>query len=288
MSGLSARDFADAAAALGCDVAAVRAVVEVESGGGWFADVRASILELDGPGGFLDGPNLPKILFEAHHFSRLTGGRFDAAHPRISAPGWDRSLYIGGEREYERLHQALQLDAEAALKSASWGMFQIMGFNHALCGYPKVERFVDAMKRSAAEHLAAFVVFVIRCGLADELRRADWAGFARGYNGPGYRQNRYDEKLAAAYARHAGGKPERRPVSAALRMGDAGAAVRALQGLLNRVIRPSIAQDGDFGPATRGAVQWFQTIAGLVVDGIAGPATLAALDRAARHDAEAA
>ena len=35
------------------------------------------------------------------------------------------------------------------------------------------------------------------------LRRKQWAKFASLYNGPGYRQNRYDEKLATAYARHA-------------------------------------------------------------------------------------
>ena len=35
----------------------------------------------------------------------------------------------------------------------------------------------------------------------DELRRHDWAGFARGYNGRNYKINQYDVKIAAAYKR---------------------------------------------------------------------------------------
>lgn len=36
----------------------------------------------------------------------------------------------------------------------------------------------------------------------NELQRKDWAGFARGYNGPGYAKNRYDIKLANAYKKY--------------------------------------------------------------------------------------
>lgn len=31
------------------------------------------------------------------------------------------------------------------------------------------------------------------------LQAKDWAEFARRYNGPAYKENRYDEKLAKAY-----------------------------------------------------------------------------------------
>lgn len=270
---LTVADFAAAADRLGCAVAAVQAVVEVESGGGWFTDVRREILDLDGPGGFLDGPHLPKILFEAHWFSRLTGGRFDGSHPAISSPRWDRGLYVGGEREYARLHAALQLDAEAALKSASWGLFQIMGFNHAKCGFGRVERFVDAMKRDEAAHLAAFVGFVIDCGLDDELRRLDWAGFAYGYNGAGYAANDYDGKLDRAYRRFAGRRRD-------LRLRHRGDDVTALQRAINdvAVYRPALEPDGIFGPATAEAVTFIQTINGLPATGVVDAATRAVLN----------
>jgi hypothetical protein len=202
--GLTAEDFSSAASRLGCSVAQIRAVDEVESGGGWFTDVRAEILNLDGPGGFIDGPNLPKILFEAHHFDRLTGGKYRASHPNLSSAKWNRALYIGGQGEWSRLHKAMQLDREAALQSASWGRYQIMGFNFKLAGYGTVDAFVAAMMRSERDQLAAFVSFIINSKLGDELRgistvHADCAPFARGYNGPGYAANDYHIKIAKAF-----------------------------------------------------------------------------------------
>jgi hypothetical protein len=207
--GLSDADFTRAATALGCEVAQIRAVDEVESGGGWFKDVRADILALDGPGGFLDGPNLPKILFEAHHFDRLTGGRFREGYPNISSAKWNRALYVGGEGEYRRLYTAMQLDRAAALKSASVGRYQIMGFNYTLAGFDSVDAFWAAMKTSEGAQLDAFVAFIKASGLLDELRRisnvhADCVPFARGYNGPGYLANNYHVKIAKAHAKWSG------------------------------------------------------------------------------------
>lgn len=204
--GLTTADFIAAASKLGCTVAQIRAVWEVESGGGWYRDVRKDILDRDGPGGFLDGPNLPKILFEAHHFSRLTGGKFDRSHPNISSPRWNRALYIGGQAEFLRLDEAMRLDREAALKSASWGGAQIMGFNHKLAGYDTVDAFVAAMRTNEAAHLDAFCAFVVNSGLRDELRQisnvhAACAPFARGYNGKGYAANEYHVKIARAHAK---------------------------------------------------------------------------------------
>jgi hypothetical protein len=209
--GLTDADFAEVAAKLKCSVAQIRAVWEVESGGGWYQDVRADILAADGPGGFIDGPNLPKILFEAHHFDRLTGGKYRASHPNISSRTWNRALYVGGQGEWGRLHRAMLLDAKAALMSASWGGAQIMGFNHKLAGFPTVEAFVAAMKRDERAHLDAFAVFIGSAGLLDALRKisrthADCVPFARGYNGKGYLANAYHVKIAKAFAKWSAAK----------------------------------------------------------------------------------
>ena len=205
--GLRREDFAYAATMLGCSLPQLRAVDEVESGGGWFADMRSDILDLDGPGGFIAGPELPKILFEALWFSRFTAARFNDTHPNISSPRWDRALYVGGQAEWGRLHRAMQLDEEAALKSASVGRYQIMGFNHDLAGFATVRGFWDAMKTNELQHLKAFVRFIKNARLADALRNVssspvDCVAFARGYNGSGYRANRYHEKIAQAFAKH--------------------------------------------------------------------------------------
>lgn len=209
--GLSDDDFEQVADALGCETAQIRAVWEVESGGGWFTDVRADILALDGPGGFIDGPHLPKILFEAHKFDSFTGGAYRKSHPNLSSPVWNRALYVGGAGEWERLYRAMQLDREAALKSASVGGAQIMGFNYKPAGFDTVEAFWEAMKTSERAHLDAFAAFIRNAGLIGALRQistfhADCIPFAKGYNGSGYWRHDppYNVRIARAYKKWKG------------------------------------------------------------------------------------
>lgn len=172
---------------LDIEVATLRAVAEVESNGA----------------GFLPPPSeRPKVLFEGHVFHRLTQGRYDAAHPNLSYRVWDRTQYSGSlDGEWARLDAACALDRSAALQSASWGMFQIMGFNYAACGCADVDAFVAAQSAGAESQLALFARFVARAPFVAALRARDWAGFARAYNGSGYRQNAYDRKLREAYRR---------------------------------------------------------------------------------------
>jgi hypothetical protein len=241
-----------AAEELGCEVPALKAVIDVESRGGFLDDRR------------------PKILFERHYFCRLTKGAHDGAAPDISAT--KAGGYKGGPKEYDRLDRAAKLDRAAALQSASWGAFQIMGANYKLAGYDDPETFVRAMCESEDNQLKAFVAFVKANKLDDELRRRDWKGFARGYNGPAYKKNRYDEKMAAAYARYANGGARTDIGARDLAMGDEGDDVEELQRALK--LEPA---DGDFGPNTKQAVIDFQRKNGLKADGIVGAATRARL-----------
>jgi hypothetical protein len=182
---LTEQDFTDAAGQLGCDVAAVKAVCEVEAP----------------RGGFLPSGE-PTILFERHQFSKRTGRKFDISHPHISnrQPGG----YKGGQAEHERLAEAAALDRPAALESTSWGKFQIMGFNYAPAGFDSLQAFINAMFESEGRQLGAFVSFIQHEGLAVFLRERRWADFARRYNGPAYADNKYDTKMAAAYAKFKG------------------------------------------------------------------------------------
>jgi hypothetical protein len=184
---IAAADWRDFAQALEIDEATLRAVAEVESTGS----------------GFLPAPSgKPKVLFEGHAFHRLTGGRYSAEHPDISYPKWSRGKYSGSlAGEWRRLEAACRLDRTAALQSASWGLFQIMGFNYPYCGCEDVETFVAKQYESAAQQLALFVKFISRPPLLPALRARNWKAFARAYNGPGFAANRYDSKLAAAHER---------------------------------------------------------------------------------------
>lgn len=38
--------------------------------------------------------------------------------------------------------------------------------------------------------------------MENRFRKYDWAGFARRYNAPAYAENKYDQKLKAAYEKH--------------------------------------------------------------------------------------
>lgn len=185
---LSFSDIKKAAELIGVEPCTVKAIVEVESGGsGFLPDGRV------------------KILFEGHVFWKELQKRGINPEllkmPNIVYPKWDKSQYKGGAQEHERLNAAALVNKEAALCSASWGLFQIMGFNHRLCGFSSVQDFVDAQKESEANQLNSFCQFMKNEGLVLFLKGLDFAGFARRYNGPGYAQNQYDVKMRKAYER---------------------------------------------------------------------------------------
>lgn len=150
--------------------------------------------------GFLEDRR-PQILFERHIFSKRTGRSFDSQHPDIS--NRRSGGYKGGAREYDRLEKAMGLDKKAALESASWGLAQVMGFNFQVAGFARVEQLVTAMVENEDAHLDALANFIMansRCRLG--IQRRDWASFAACYNGPNFRINDYDNRLAAAYEKN--------------------------------------------------------------------------------------
>ena len=112
---LTDEELLEAADKFNLPVSTIHAVLDVESGGsGFLKDGR------------------PKILFEGHVFWREL--RKAGLSPQKLVPGnedilymnWTKAHYVGGAGEYARLDKAIKIDREAALKSASWGLFQIM------------------------------------------------------------------------------------------------------------------------------------------------------------------
>lgn len=185
--GLPEIEYIAAARTLNCEVAAIKAVVQTEVG------VR----------GAFDSQHRPTILFERHIFSSRTAGKFDKTNPDLSNPiagGYGRFV-----EQYPKLERAINLNRKAALESASWGAFQIMGFNHRQAGFNSIEEFVDAMKKSVQKQIAAFIIFVKNDpALKQALHKKDWATFAKLYNGSGYAVNKYDEKMKANYVKYSG------------------------------------------------------------------------------------
>jgi hypothetical protein len=178
---ISDSDITEAAANLRVEPAAIYAVSKIESGG------RT---------GF-DSKGRPKILFEARWFHKFTFGQYDKIFPHLSQATWGGAKkYYSGD-QWTRLAEAFGLNAEAALKSASWGKFQVMGFNHN--GFDDVFKFCTAMFVSEREHLQTFLAYCKDNSLVQYLKSKDWAKFAQNYNGPQYKENQYDKLLEKAY-----------------------------------------------------------------------------------------
>lgn len=187
---LSKADIIAVANDLNIEPAALKAVIDVEAAGEGF-----------------DKQGRPTILFEPHIFWDELGKihyytkRTELAkkHKGLLSQKWDKSLYRIGGSSHDKLKIGAELNWEAAHKSASWGLGQILGKNAVSIGYPSVKDFIDDMYESEAKQLKAMGMFLKANNLISKLQRHDWAGFARGYNGSAYAKNQYDTKLAAAY-----------------------------------------------------------------------------------------
>ncbi|MBL4709148.1 MAG: DUF3380 domain-containing protein [Flavobacteriales bacterium] len=104
----------------------------------------------------------PKILFEGHVFWRqlkalgIDPNEYVMGNEDILYLKWTREHYKGRAKEYNRLNRAKEIHDKAALASASWGTFQIMGFNYGACGFSNVKSYVKLntlMKLSISKRL---------------------------------------------------------------------------------------------------------------------------------------
>lgn len=173
-------DIGATAQMLGCSVKQLRAVAKVESAGSGF-----------------DREGRPKILFERHIFHRLTGGKFSPSSFSQGAGGGY------SEDSWAKLGAACGKDVDAAFSSASWGKFQVLGTHWSKLGYESPFELAHSTVESEAAHYVLLARFVQTFGLTGAIRRlstdpADCRDFASGYNGPAYRRNAYDTKLAEA------------------------------------------------------------------------------------------
>jgi hypothetical protein len=271
---------------IGVEPAALLAVAEIESAGRPFAMV--------------DGRPMPLIRWECHYFHRLLpnelkpeGVAARLAHPRAGAIPNPNSQAA----RYQMLKRGMAIHEEAAIGSCSWGLGQVMGSHWRSLGYSSAQHLMKTACSGIPGQTELMARFIQKNGLTNNLRQKNWKAFARAYNGPAYRQNRYDEKMARAYIRYLNGRPppgllapiiteyappalevmaEKEEDEFALKPGSSGPAVKDLQQALKRAgffVYP----DGHYGPATKKAVMEFQRRAGLEPTGRVGSETRAKL-----------
>ncbi|MFQ2050958.1 N-acetylmuramidase domain-containing protein [Aeromonas veronii] len=190
---LTITDLQQAADRLGVELAKLATFAQVEAAGEGFDECQR-----------------PRILFERHvFFKQITkqqgeaeANRLTGLYPALCNP--KRGGYQGGPAEWARLQTAMTLHRAAAIESASWGMFQVMGYHWQALGYASAEDWLASMQRSETEHLRAVVGFIeLDPVLHKALKAGKWADVARRYNGSAYKENRYDTKLAKAHAHFA-------------------------------------------------------------------------------------
>ena len=190
---LTEKDYEEVAAELGVEVAAMKAVVEIEAG-------------REHKGFWAEGK--PLINFDLSVFRRMASrhninlGKYTSSHPLVfNRPDTKR---FGSQQAavQARLDQAFSIDSVLAIEGTFWGMFQIGGFNWRQCGTDSPQEFYRLMSRSERDQLTLFGEFITRTGLLPYLKSKNWSAFARGYNGPSYAARGYHTRLANAYAKY--------------------------------------------------------------------------------------
>lgn len=205
-----------AAVELKVEVPVVKAVIKVESAGDPFLAPGTT-----SPRG-LDLSGKPLLQFEGHVFWNqlkalhlspqnilkdpstvktvdATGRPIGEMLLKILYPKYTKKYIERSAKEWDQLTAARAISAEAANKSASWGAFQIMGFNHKQCGYNSISEFLTAAETVEGQTDMFVCLLKNSPSALKALKVKNWAAFAKIYNGPGYAVNDYDGALARAY-----------------------------------------------------------------------------------------
>lgn len=188
---LTATDYQTAAKKINCSEAAIRAVAEIESSGNGFLPSGRPVVNFE-----------PHVMYQRLrlHYGQERADAELAAHPDLVMRSGGSNLTRQGE--WDQMQKAAKLiDTQCAFESASWGMFQIMGYHWEDLGFDTLLQFVSEMD-TAEGQLDAFTGFILNNKrLVRAIQIGDWASFAYRYNGPGYAANDYHTKMAAAFLR---------------------------------------------------------------------------------------
>lgn len=187
---LTEEDYQEVAQELKVEVAAIKAIVDIETG-------RLHT-------GF-NRPRNPIIDFDAKIFARFCARKGINLKARTSQQDILYKRGFNQVLEHQRLSVACAIDSITAFESTFWGMFQIGGFNWKLCGAQNIQHFVKEMCYSERSQLKLFANFITNTDLVKYLRAKNWRAFAKRYNGPKYAQHGYHTRLAAAYRKHSEG-----------------------------------------------------------------------------------
>ncbi|MEA4976002.1 MAG: N-acetylmuramidase domain-containing protein [Paludibacter sp.] len=162
----------DTAVSFNQDWEPAAAFIEVESGGEGFDPKTGRIL----------------IQFEPAWFRKQA--------PYAPSGAWSVNKVDVQRQEWFAFNDAWNKDKEAALKSTSIGLGQIMGFHYKRLGYQTAGEMWDDAKKGLHRQVWQIFKFIeTDARLQAALQKKDWATVATIYNGPKFRE------LAKKYGR---------------------------------------------------------------------------------------
>jgi hypothetical protein len=144
------------------------AFIEVESGGRGFDEKTGKLI----------------LQLEPHIFSKATG------IPRSTSNQykWDENKVDVQSKEWEAFNEAFRINPEEAMKATSWGLPQIMGFNHKQAGYESVGAMLDDFKTGELAQVIALIRFITaNPKLYTGVLEGDYETVASQYNGASHR-----------------------------------------------------------------------------------------------------
>lgn len=159
---------------------------------GFDMKVLKAIIKAESRGAAFSTPGKPILRFEPYLFKReykrVTKKDFTGDVP--FHPGMANATYAEGRKrtggqtsEWEVFGRAAAINRDAAIRSSSWGMPQIMGFNYKLLGYKTPVEMVEAFSRSEEAQKVGMINFLINSGLTQAVKNREWEKIGRGYNG---------------------------------------------------------------------------------------------------------
>ena len=181
---VSADAWSQLAKSLGVEEPALRAVAEVESAGS----------------GFLADRDLPKILFEGHAFHRLTGGRFDA-HKDISYPKWDKTKYKGPVGRMVAPGKSGGARPRGRASIGQLGDVPVDGVQLRAVRLPRRGSLRRGSPPGRGRTSESTLPLHRQAPFLEALRTKDWARLRTRLQRRGLCEERYDKKMAKAYAR---------------------------------------------------------------------------------------
>ncbi|MEC5172779.1 N-acetylmuramidase domain-containing protein [Chryseobacterium nepalense] len=194
------KHFKSLAKDIGVEAKVFKTVAIVESGG------RESFIDIG-------GKQKAKILYERHYmyrFLKKTKSQMDLDNLKKKYPDLvhnvgtykDRNAKYGSEKEqFIKLNKAKKIDNDSAIKSCSWGKFQVMGKYYNFL-YNSPNELEDAMNMCEVQHFAYFKIYlkdVTGEPMVKAMKDKNWNKIAELYNGPDYAVNKYHIKMKNKY-----------------------------------------------------------------------------------------